>query len=80
MPRKKTEIAEEKRSIEKFEKSYAELKLCLEIVRQKESPLHKKIEALEKGVLLYNKIKEILNSAELKIEEIRLGLEKEEEQ
>lgn len=76
---KKNSNDKEHRTVEDFESCYEELKLCLAKVRDKEAPLAQKIEALERGVSLHREIKEILDNAELKIEEIKLGIEKEEE-
>lgn len=69
----------EYKSVEDFEACYEELRQCLTKVRDKEAPLHKKIEAMERGVALHKEIRQILDRAELKIEEIKLGIEQEDE-
>lgn len=76
-----TKIAKDKetKSLEDFEARYEELKQCLNTVKQKDAALYTKIEALEKGVALHKEIKSILDSAELKIEEIKLSMENEED-
>lgn len=67
------------KSVEDFEACYKELRDCLAQARDNNQPLHNKIKALERGVELHREIRQILESAELKIEEIKLDLEKEED-
>lgn len=76
---KKQEMERVYKSVEDFEACYEELRQCLNKVRDKEAPLHIKIEAMERGVELHREIRQILDSAELKIEEIKLGIEQEED-